>query len=123
MALKFDIVESDRWFTNSDYAINVFVKQANGTTAQDVTGWSFSWMLKKRAADLDASAVLTKTTGAGITIIDAAAGHVRIAIAKADTDGTVQSKTYVHELKRTDSGFNVPVVNGLAVLRRSAHLS
>lgn len=123
MAQKVDILDDDRWYTNSDFVINCFIKQADGVTAQNVSGYTFSWLLKKRAADADASAILTKTTVSGITIVDAPAGHVRITIANGDTDGTVKSGMYLHELKRTDTGFEVVVVSGLAKLLRSAHLS
>lgn len=122
-ATKVDILESDRWFTNSDYALNCYVKQADGTTAQNIAGWTLSWVLKKRASDPDANALITKTTVSGITIVDAAQGHARISIAKADTDATFKSGTFHHELKRTDAGLYVVVIYGLAVIKRSAHLS
>ena|SRR5688572_28806399 len=126
MAQKVDILDSDRWFTNADYAINCYIKQADGLTAQDVSGWTFSWLLKRRATDPDANAVLARTSSSlvrPIAIIDAAIGHVRIPIGAGDTDGTVKSGMYTHELKRTDTGFEVPVIVGLAKLLRSAHLS
>jgi hypothetical protein len=124
MALKMDILESDRWFTNSDYQINCHIRQADETTPQDVTGWQFSWLMKKRASDLDASAVLAKTlAGNGIVVVNAAQGHVRVLISADDTDGTFRAGTYHHELKRTGTGVETPVVTGLAVLRQSAHVS
>ena len=124
MAQKVDILDSDHWFTNSDYAINCYIKQADGTTAQDVTGWTFSWVLKRNASDLDANAILTKTSGSGISIINAATGHVRVTIDDLDTDGSVRApRMYVHELKRIDPGFEAPLVVGLAKLLRSAHIT
>lgn len=123
MAQKHDITADDRWFTNSDYAIDCYIKQSDLTTAQDVSSWAFSWLLKRNASDADANAILTKTSGAGITIVDGPAGHVQILIGAGDTDGTVKDRMYVHELKRTDSGFEVPVITGLARLRRSAHIT
>jgi hypothetical protein len=123
MAVKVDILEADHWYTNADYVLNCYVKQADGVTAQNVAGWTFSWVLKKRQTDPDASAILAKTSAAGITIIDAPTGHVRVAIADDDTDGSVKSGVYVHELKRTDPGFETPLIKGIAILQRSAHLS
>lgn len=121
MPLKMDILESDRFFTNADYQINCRIYQDDETTAQDITGWSFSWFLKKRTRDDDANAVIAKTTGSGVSIIDAVTGYVRVTISDDDTDG-LRAGTYVHELKRTGAGVETPLVNGLAVLRQSAHI-
>lgn len=123
MAQKTDILEKDRWFTNSDYQINCFIKQADGVTVQNISGWVFSWLLKKRLTDPDVNAILAKTSGSGITTIDGAAGHVRVTIIADDTDGVVRAGVYVHEVKRTDTGFETPVIQGIAILRQSAHIT
>lgn len=122
MATKFDIRESDRWFTNTDYDINFTVLQSDESTAQDISGWSLSWLLKKRASDLDANALITKTGGSGITITDGANGLCTVDIDDDDTDG-MSPGVYVHELKRTDAGLETVLCSGVAVLKRSAHVS
>jgi hypothetical protein len=125
MPLKMDIVQDDRFFMNSDYEIDCYIKQADQTTAQDVSGWSLSWMLKKRESDADASAVITKTTaGGGITIENGPLGYVRVLIADTDTQAVgIRAGVYMHELKRTDAGLEAPVIKGMAVLRPSLHLT
>jgi hypothetical protein len=125
MALKMDIVQDDRFFMNSDYEINCYIKQADETTAQDVSGWAFSWMLKKRESDADANAVITKTTaGGGITIENGPLGYVRVLIADTDTQAAgIRAGVYMHELKRIDAGLEAPVIKGMAVLRPSLHLT
>lgn len=121
MPLKVDIVEADRFYTNADYEINCYVKQSDETTAQDVSGWAFSWMMKKRESDADADAVVEKTTaGGGISIEDGPDGHVRVLIEDDDTQG-VRAGVYVHELKRIDAGLEAPVIKGMVVLLASLH--
>lgn len=118
-----DIREGDRWFTNTDKTFTFTVRDDAGV-AKNVTGWTLSWVVKRTKETADASAIVTKTTTAGgITIVNAAAGIVRVTIAAADTDATVKARVYWHELKRTDTGLKAVLTHGLAVLRRGAHLS
>jgi hypothetical protein len=59
--------------------------RATGLPA-DITGWtSFRFLAKDHLEDLDADAVVTKTLGGGITIIQAATGLVEVLIVAADT--------------------------------------
>lgn len=121
--MKFDIRDSDRFFTNTDFAVNFTVKQADETTPQPITGWALSWILKQRATDPDGSAVLTKTTASGgITITNGPAGQCVVTITDTDT-ASLKPGAYVHELKRTDPGSEAVLCSGMAVLRRSAHIS
>lgn len=117
-----DIQESDGFYTNTDFPFEVEVVDENGDPV-DPTGWALSWVLKKRASDSDENAIVTKTSGDGISVTDGANGVCLVLVSAADTDDTVKSGTYVHELKRTDTGSERVILNGLAVLKRSAHLS
>lgn len=123
MALKFNIDESDRFFTNADKIIVFQVKQVDEVTAQAIGGWALSWMLKRRATDADASALITKTTGAGtVTITDGPNGVCQIAVTDENT-AAITAGFYVHELKRTDVGSETPLCEGTVVLRQSKHIS
>lgn len=121
MADKVDIVETDRFFTNADFLVKFAIKKADGT-AQPITNWNLSWVMKVRKTDPDASAAIAKTTAAGITITDDVNGLCYAAIADTDTVG-LRARVYVHELKRTDPGFETPLCDGKVVLRASAHQS
>lgn len=121
MALKFDIAEADRFFTNSDYVITFNVKQPDGVTARDISGWALSWILKRRPTDTDASALITKTTAAGsITITDGPNGVCQLTVTDEDT-ALIRAGFYYHELKRTDPASETPLCDGTVVLRQSKH--
>lgn len=121
MALKMDILASDRWFTNADYQINFQIFQDDEVTPQDISGWTFSWVVKKRKTDVDASALLAKASGGdGIEITSAATGIGRVEIDAADT-ADLRGATYWHELKRTGTGVGTVNIQGLAVLQKSTH--
>lgn len=123
MATKVDIRESDRWFTNTDFDIKFAVKQADETTAQAITGWALSWMLKRRKVDADASALIAKTlAGGGISITDGTNGLCTVDIADDDTV-SLRGGAYYHELKRTDAGLETVLCSGSAILLDSAHRS
>lgn len=123
MALKVDIIESDGRRTNTDFAVECFITAADGVSAENVTGWSLSWMLKKRSRDADAAALITKNTVSGITIVDGAAGHVRVTIHAADTASPFVGGQYRHELKRTDVGFKNILIEGEFYIGQALHLS
>ena len=69
--------------------------------AANITGWTLTFSIKKQYGD--AAALLTKTVGAGITIIDAANGVFQIALASADT-AALETRQYVFDIQRTNSG-------------------
>lgn len=122
MPLKFNITEADRFFTNADKLVTFAIKQADEVTAQNITGWALSWMMKRRATDADASALITKVTPAGITITDGPNGLCQFTVTDENT-AAVAAGLYVHELKRTDAGSETPLCEGTVVLRQSKHIS
>src|SRR6185369_17246673 len=76
------------------------------TTAIDIAGWTLSWMVKRYNGDADLSALVSKTTSAGIVISGTfnASPTVNTQIATVTVDDTdtlsVAEGVYGHELKR-----------------------
>lgn len=89
------------------------------TQVVDITGWAISWLVKVRESDLDASAILTKTTAnGGVTITGVYnasptlnAQVARVSINDEETDAMTEA-LYHHELRRTDAGFETPLIEG-----------
>ena len=71
------------------------------TPATAITGWTLQFTLRKQYGD--ATALVTKTTGAGITITDATNGIFKVTLASADTAG-LDLRAYVYDIQRIDSG-------------------
>jgi hypothetical protein len=112
----------------TDHRLEYGILNSAQTTAIDITGWALSWMLKRRASDLDVAAVLTKTTsGGGITVTGlfnespaANAQRARVSISDEDT-GTLAPNVYISELKRLDAGFETILASGLLELSYAVH--
>jgi len=69
--------------------------------ATNITGWTLQFTVRKAYGD--AAALITKTTGAGITITDATNGVFTVSIASADTLD-LEQRAYVFDIQRTNSG-------------------
>jgi len=81
-----------------DYQINWTVQTSDTNTAPvDITGWTFSLTVKRRASDTTAS-VITPTN----TIVTAASGLVKSVFAAADT--LLLEGDYEYAFWRTNSG-------------------
>src|SRR5262245_4150761 len=82
---------------------------------RDITGWTIKFEVK---AKIGGNSHISKTTSAGITVIDAGKGVISIAIAKANTASLLPSKDlsdgygYVWEIRRTDSGSTFCMARG-----------
>lgn len=63
----------------------------------DVTAWSaFKFLAKTNILDTDVQAVITKTLGAGVTVITpAASGVLEVLIAAADTSGLADQPVHL----------------------------
>jgi hypothetical protein len=120
MAIRDDIENGDDFYTGEDKTLTVTIYQADGTTAQNITGWTLSYTWKKALSDPDAAAVLTKTTSSGIALTTPGSGICTITIADTDTDA-LTARTYVHELKRTDAGSETVLTTGTVVLQQAVH--
>ena len=128
MPIKVDIRESDGWRCNTAYRIKFRAWEDDGVTPREVTGYAFSWMLKRRLGDADASAFLTKTSTIVITGVfnldpDVNTQLVEVPITAADTNtaALMPGGAFLHELKRTDTGLQTVMCQGSAVLKGSLH--
>lgn len=123
MAVVFDIRERHRWFKNAAKKFRFTCREEEGGAVDDISGFSLSWLVKKRVSDLDASALITKTTASGgITITDGPNGICLVSVLDSDTINLAHG-TYVHELKRLDAGLETVYCHGSAILLPSAHRS
>jgi hypothetical protein len=120
VATQDNITGGDEWFTGEDKSLVFTVYQSDGSTAQDITGWSLSWMLKRHPAEADNAALITKTTSSGIALTTPLSGVCTVSIEDTDTDG-LEPGTYRHELKRTGGGVETILSYGTAVLRQAVH--
>jgi hypothetical protein len=122
MAIEAHITADDHVFIGEDKALVFNILQSDGKTPQDITGWTLGWMLKAHEDDLDADALLNKTTSTSITLTTPIAGICTVSLADTDTEPLSPGK-YYHELKRTTSGFEGILAYGRFVLRRALHRS
>lgn len=131
MARTVNITGSDNWYVGTDHEFICEILNGDGTAAIDITGWSLSWMMKKRKADLDAAAVLTKATGGNGIVISGVFNAVtasnlqRATITVQDTDYALirAGSLYYHELKRTDGGTETILIEGTATPKQGVHLA
>lgn len=99
-----------------DRFIDFTVTDADGTTPLDVSTWALSFMVKRALADLDADAIIHKTTAEGITVTGVFSAtqslntqKVRVTLAdddlaEEDLADAPDQATAFGELKRTDEG-------------------
>jgi hypothetical protein len=116
-------------YIGSDFTYHLHVKSEDETESLDITGWSLSFMLKRRLEHLDAAALLTKTTPSGITIAgtfnadpDVNTQRATVVIADTETDPLTPGTIY-WEFKRTDAGLETPLAGGPVELKRGVHRS
>ncbi|MEJ0015715.1 MAG: hypothetical protein WDN25_03965 [Acetobacteraceae bacterium] len=79
---------------------------SDGTTPLDLAGATIKWQL---ARDEAGPALISKQTGSGITVTNAAGGTFVVAIAPADT-AAITAGGYYHETQVTDASGNVSTV-------------
>jgi hypothetical protein len=114
-------------FLGTDYEYPFTILNAAETAAINISGWTLSWMVKRKKTDTDANALLTKTTSSGITISgtwntdpDVNTQVATVAVADTDTD-TLPAGLGHYELKRTDAGSETVLAYGPLELKRSVH--
>jgi hypothetical protein len=86
-------------WSGDDVDLQITVTDPATDTPKQLQGASVRWVLFDRRAG---QIVLTKTTGAGITLTNAAAGIFTVALDAADTDAL--AGVYTHEAQVTDAG-------------------
>lgn len=112
--------------TDQAYDVTVYTSEA-ATTVREITGWALSFMIKRKATDADGSALVTKTTGDGISISgtfnadpDTNTQKATVSVADTDTDGLTPGVCH-WELKRTDAGSEARIAYGPLTLNRTLH--
>lgn len=115
---------NDGWYINNDIAFEFTVYQEDGngvlsTTPQDITGYGLRWDLRKTPTTAGIP-ILSKSTDDGqITILDGPNGICSVAIDAEDTEA-LKARLYAHALKRTDTGSQLVLAEGRALLQRAA---
>jgi hypothetical protein len=113
---------TEQYFTGEDKTLRFTIyTDADHSATEDITGWALSWLVKRRKRQTDADAVITKTTGSGITITSAAAGVLDVALSDTDIANIAGDALYWHELKRTDAGSETVLSQGLFRLTQAVH--
>lgn len=82
---------------------------------RSISGWAVTFQVRD---SLGGTSRITKTVGSGITISNAGKGVLSIALAKADTS-SLTVRSYVWDIKRTDSGSNVVLARGELILEET----
>jgi hypothetical protein len=100
MSTDSPIKQGDHWFIGEDRTLRFSVIDEDGL-AQNISGWSLEWLLRERP--WGAQALITKSTGAGITITSPTTGVCEVAIADDDTIALAPG-VYFHTLRRTNAG-------------------
>ena len=100
MAIEF----AEEAFIGNDLVLRFTVEDADGA-AVNISGWTFAFAL---ASSYSAAAA---DSDDGITINDAAAGIVDVAVLDTDTD-ELDVGTYVADLKRADAGQEATLAYG-----------
>lgn len=115
MAKESPITKEDGWFAGEDKALR-FTVVDEAEAIVNITGWNFKWSLLM--GSIRGTEVASKTSGAGISIINAAGGVVQVVVAAADTHD-LEPRTHYHVLSRTDSGNVQVLAYGSAELMRA----
>ncbi len=132
MARESNFDKDSNIFIGEDKQIRfpVYDDDADPVVPLDVSGFSMIWVLRKSDTASD-PALLSKTTGSGITITgtfnaDPLINTQRVVVALADTDTAgndgsvlIPPKKYRYSLKRTDAGSETILAFGNFVLREA----
>lgn len=74
-----------------------------------ISGWTLIFVMRREHRDN--TAIITKTTGSGITITNAPGGVFEVALGSADTLN-LEPRTYVFDIQRSNSGSRAVIVIG-----------
>lgn len=85
-------------------SLTITVKDTDGVTAKNITGFSIHFTLKKpgNLNDADADAIFAGTVGAGITITNAAGGIAKVAVPKGTTSEVTRSMNLQYDCRIYD---------------------
>lgn len=100
----FALPQAGRKIYRGDTIVIEFAIAQDGV-ATNLTGYSIWFTAKKQLSDNDTSpSSIQKTIGSGITVLDAAAGHIRVTILPADTATLSAATTYFCDLQIKSAG-------------------
>ena len=111
-------------FLGEDRRLSFHILSASGDTAEDITGWSNSFMVKRGLEDLDGDALITNTSGvvSGVFNSDPDVNAQRFVVTIADTDtDTLDPGPAYWELKRTTAGYETTLAYGTLTFKRGVH--
>lgn len=96
-------------FRGADYTFQDTIYEADGETAQNITGWAMKFTLFEYGDP--GTVYLEKSVALGnMVITNAVAGEVEIRFAAADTNSLL-AKQYGYSVGRTDSGAVTPFMS------------
>lgn len=100
-------------FVDTDKSFVVTVRNLDGVTPTNVSGWTVTFTIHAYG---DPNVVyITKTVGSGITLSNALAGEMTIAVSDDDTDDMPPGQ-YEYRLERTNGGSEFVVGRGMYTL-------
>ena len=114
MAVESPIEARDGWFLREDKVLQYTVYAEDGKTVENVSGWTFEWLLYRRRDE--GTPVITKSSNAGVTVLDGEAGVVGVIVNGEDTED-LGADSYHAVLWRADPGMRQVLAYGGAVLR------
>lgn len=83
----------------------------------DLTGKTLAFMAKRSRTDADGSAVISKTTGAGIANTNAIGGLAALTIDPADTSALAETTQLEYDLQLTNGGQVFTVASDYLLVR------
>lgn len=119
---------ADEAFIGTDFQRIFHILNEDEDEALDISGWTLSWMLKRKLSLADADALVTKTTGGGTVVISGTynvtpgSNTQRATVTVNDTDTDAASAgIYYYELKRMDASLETVLAYGEFELLRGVH--
>lgn len=82
---------------------------------RSISSWAVTFQVRD---SLGGTSRITKTVGSGIALTDTGKGILTITLDKADTS-SLTVRSYVWDIKRTDSGSNVVLARGELILEET----
>lgn len=114
-------------FIGTDHQFVFTILDDEEATAIDISGWTLSFMVKRKVTHPDGAALLTKTTSGGILITGTydpdpsqSTQVAQVSIADTDTD-PLTAGDRVWELKRMDAGAEAVLAYGDLALVQAVH--
>lgn len=123
-----DVIETalEYWLgTDKNFEFTIYTSSAQ-TTIREVTGYTTSFVVKRRPDDADADALMT-LSGTVSGTFNASPGtntqKITVTIADDATDAEIPPGVAYWSLKRTDAGSERVLAFGTINLRRAVHVS